>query len=553
MRALLSFRPLFARHAAAFLLTMSLSLVTLAAGILLLGISGWFLTAAFLATAAVTFNLFGPSAAVRGSSMLRVLSRYGEKLVGHDATLRVLADIREWLFRALLPQGSLLARGLRHGDLVSRLTADVDALDVVFIVAIGPLVTGLVTGGILSAVLFAWLPDAGLVYALAMTGAAIVMPLVLVASTRRIGAEIVQASSALRTTVLDGLEGHMDLRVFDAAGRARADLIEAASRLSAARARLAARAAAATFANHTLTGVALVGVLVPGLAALERGALGGPALAGLALAVIGSFEATAMVVRSVSRLGAASAAAERLRDLAETTPAVVDAPAPLPLPDSADILFRNVTFGYGGGPSVLRGLDLAIGTGERVAIQGPSGGGKSTLLALLLRLADPRDGVVEISGTDIRTVAQADLHRHVALLEQNAPIFLGTIRDNLLIGRGDASDEDLWAALAQARLTDFVEALPLGLETELGEAGRTLSAGQARRLCLARTLLSPASILALDEPTSGLDRETERSFLQDMAQATAGRTVVLVTHADLPAGTVDRRYCLVDGCLQPEL
>ena len=132
-------------------------------------------------------------------------------------------------------------------------------------------------------------------------------------------------------------------------------------------------------------------------------------------------------------------------------------------------------------------------------------------------------------------------------MRQDTPVFLGTIRDNLAIGDADASEDQMHEALSSARLDEFVAALPDGLDTWLGESGRTLSAGQARRLCLARTLLSPAKILLLDEPTSGLDRETELAFLTDLRTATRARTLVLVTHAALPDGVVDRVMRLANG------
>ena len=198
---------------------------------------------------------------------------------------------------------------------------------------------------------------------------------------------------------------------------------------------------------------------------------------------------------------------------------------------------------------MLEDLSLRIDAGSRIALVGPSGSGKSTILALLLRLQDPSAGAVTIAGVDIRTVTQVAVHQRVALLAQDTPVFMDTIRNNLLIGHPNATDAALWRALAAARLADFVRAMPAGLDSFVGEAGRTLSAGQARRLCLARTLLSGAGIIILDEPTSGLDSETEEAFLTDLAEATAGRTVVIATHATLPAGAVDTIYRLENGRL----
>ncbi|MGQ2908810.1 MAG: ATP-binding cassette domain-containing protein [Aliihoeflea sp.] len=189
-----------------------------------------------------------------------------------------------------------------------------------------------------------------------------------------------------------------------------------------------------------------------------------------------------------------------------------------------------------GGEPVLRDFDLALDEGEMVALKGPSGSGKSTVLQLALRLYDPSAGTIRLGGVDLRTLRQDDLHRSIAFLDQSAPIFLDRIRNNLTIANETADDAALWEALDRARIGDFVRGLPRGLDTVLWEAGASLSAGQARRLCLARTLLSPARIVVLDEPTSGLDRENELTFLNDIPQALAGRTVLLATHAAIPDG-----------------
>jgi ATP-binding cassette subfamily C protein CydC len=549
MRALLSFHPLFRRHLAGFAIALGLSLATLLAGVALLGLSGWFLTAAFLTTAAMSFNLFGPSAAVRGLSMLRILSRYGEKLVGHDTTLRVLADIREWLFRRLGPGVHQASQSLRKGDAVSRLTADVDALDSVFIVAAGPLLTGVLTATAVTVLLSVMLPVAAILYAVVMATALFIVPVLLMRGTRRLGSRIIGLSTELRVAAFDIVDGHADLIAFGAADRMRARSDAIAADLSNTRSRLALASAAASAAISILGGLAVIGILMIGLVALQHALISGPIFVGLLLASLGSFEATAAVTRQVAKFGSAIAAAERLRRLAETPPVVVDRLHPTPLAAGGDISIEALTFGYDPSRPVLRNLDLTVTAGSSVAIRGSSGAGKSTLAALLLRLADPISGTVRVAGTDIRDIAQSDLHARIALLEQNAPVFIGTIGDNLRIGCNGASDDDCLLILGKARLADFVRSLPAGLETPIGEAGHTLSAGQARRLCLARTLLSKAEILVLDEPTSGLDRKTELSFLNDLRDATAGRTVVLISHANLPPGIVDRILYLKDGRL----
>lgn len=548
MKSLLAFRSLFVTQARGFGLALVLSLVALAAGIALLGTSGWFITAAALTSAGLAFNLFAPSALVRGFSFIRILARYGERLSGHDATLRLLAELRGWLFARLFPRLPLADRSLRHGDLVSRLTADVDALDTAFLVAIGPVVAALLIGAALSGVLAWLLPAAALLYGVCFALAVLVVPTGLVLVSRRVGRDVVARAADARAAVLDGIEGHADLVVFGVLATAQTAFNDTAFRLSRARGRLASLAAIAGFAVQALAAMALVGSLWLGLGAFTAGSVDGPILAGLLLAISGSFEATSVIVRSVSKLTTAMAAAERLTAIADTRPAVLDSVAPLVLPNDTTITLTNVTFGYGG-PPVLAELELTVAPGEHVAIAGPSGIGKSSLLALLLRLADPQAGAITLGGASLAALAQADIHASMALLSQNSPLFHDTIRANLLIGRPDADDAALWSALSAAGIEPFVRALPAGLDTLIGEGGRTVSAGQARRLCLARVLLSPARILLLDEPTTGLDRHAEVAFFETLHEAARGRSVIVVTHAAIPEGTMDRVLTMRNGML----
>ncbi|HEV2516022.1 MAG TPA: thiol reductant ABC exporter subunit CydC [Devosia sp.] len=548
MKAILAFAPLLGRLKGPILLTVLLSLVTLFAGIGLLGLSGWFLTAAALSTLGSAFNIFAPSAGVRGLSFIRILSRYGEKLSGHDMTLRLLSDLRAWLFAKLFPLVPL-ARRYGRGDLVSRLLADVEALDTVFLVALGPISTAVLAGAAMTVVLAIFLPGAALLYGLLVFAAVLLVPIGLVLASRAAGAEVVAAGAALRQAVLDGIDGHQDLVLFGAIDQATNAAATASQQLSHARRRLGLRAALAAALVQLLAGGALIGTLLAGLAAREAGAIDGPLLAGLLLAVIASFEASAMLVRSATRLAGAAAAADRLQAIANTAPAVTEPAAPLPIPEGGELRFEAVRFGYDPQHPVLDGLSFAVRTGECLAIVGPSGAGKSTIAQLLLRLVDPDAGTVRLNGSDLRDAAGAELRQRIVLMTQDAPVFLDSIRANLSIGRADAGDDELWRVLDAVRLAQFVRGLPGQLDTLVGEAGRTLSAGQARRICLARTLLSRADVIVFDEPTSGLDAETEAAFLAELPELTRGRTAIVITHAVVPE-TFDRVLELRAGRLE---
>lgn len=548
MKALLAFRSLFLGQARGFTLALILSLVTLAAGIALLGTSGWFITAAALTTAGLAFNLFVPSSLVRGFSFIRILARYGERLSGHDATLRLLSGLRGWLFARLFPRLPLADRSLRHGDLVSRLTADVDALDTAFLVAIGPIAAALLIGAALTAVLAWLLPGAAWLYGFCYALAVLAVPTGLVLASRRAGNDGVRRAAEARAAVLDGIEGHADLTLFGVLGTAQAGFTATSQHLAAARERLSTLTAMAGFAVQALAALALAGALWLGLRAFSAGAVDGPVLAGLLLAIAGSFEATSTIVRSVGKLTTAMAAAERLTAIAEAPPAIVDPAMPAALPADTSIALADVTFSYGG-PPVLANLELAVAPGAHIAITGPSGIGKSSLLTLLLRLADPQLGHITLGNVPLANLRQADIHASMALLSQDSPLFNDTISANLLIARPDADDAAIWSALAAAGIADFVRALPRGLDTLVGEGGRTVSVGQARRLCLARVLLSPAKILLLDEPTAALDRPAEVAFFETLHHAARGRTVIVVTHAAIPEGTMDRVLTMRNGSL----
>ncbi|WP_312539223.1 thiol reductant ABC exporter subunit CydC [Achromobacter mucicolens] len=554
MKNLLLLLPLYARRKGGLLLALFCALATVAAGVGLLGVSGWFLTGAFLAGAGSVFNLFAPSALVRGLSFLRIVSRYADRVVGHAATLRLLADLRALVFSALIRLTPRQLARYRSGDLVARMTNDVDALDTVFLFVLAPLATAVVAGAVLTAVLGQWVPAAALVFALALLTACVIVPLWLLRAARKPGAAAQESAAGLRAATLDAVDGHADMVALHAQAETLAHferLCEASAQARRSQARVAVRG---QWFLQVAAGVAVMALLWFGLAAHEAGRIEAPVLAGLLLAVIGIFEVAGPIMRGASRMGSAMSAAARIREVTQCEPDMQDPAGPRPLPHSGALELDGVGFAYparaaGDGVRVLKDINLRIEPGERVAILGPSGAGKSTLLHLILRLEDPQAGQVRFGGCDARECAQADWHRRIVLLSQDSPLFLGTLRTNLLIGNPDADDGALWQALDAARLGDFVRGLPDGLDTWAGETGSQLSAGQARRLCLARALLAPAAVIVLDEPTAGLDGAAEAAFFADLEHAVRGRTVVLATHAALPEGAVHRCHVLRNGRL----
>lgn len=564
--------PLYRQRWTGLALALLLALITLAAGVSLLGVSAWFLTGAALVASWETFNLFAPSALVRGFSFIRIVSRYAERVVGHEVTLRLLADLRGTVFKRLLPLDAAQLAKYREGDLLARLTGDVDALDTVYLFAIAPVITGLLIGFILSCVIAAWLPAAALIVLLSLLLSTLLLPFYLARKARQPGEMVQEAVAAMRDSTLQTVVAHADLLALGVQEKARREFAAQCLQVALARRRQAFIASNGKAVVQILSGLSLVAMLYWGSDYFTQGEISGPIWAGLVLAVLGVFEVTGPIMRGASRLGSAAAAAERIAALSQMQTSIVDSPSACELPTRGDIVLREVRYAYPDesldkgrhkqdkvqyrlepsakkGREILKGINLRVQAGERVAIIGRSGAGKTSILNLMLRLADPSAGELSYGGVKLRDARIAQIHQRISLLAQDAPVFLGTIRSNLLIGDAKASDERLWQALDSARLRDFVRSLANGLDTWTGETGRTLSAGQARRLCLARALLSPAQVLLLDEPTQGLDREAEQAFLEDLLVATQGRTVIMVTHAALPVDAVERVYRLEAGQL----
>lgn len=547
-------RSVFRRHRGIALLTIALLTLTLLAGTGLLALAGHFLTAAALAgSAAVGFNFFGPSAGIRALTFVRILSRYGEKLFGHDATLRIARDLRSWFFRSALPLAPLGLGRYRVGDLLARLVADIETVDGLLVRAVGPSLALAVLSLLGTAIAASVLPAVGALLALALLLMALAIPLAAMAGARAAERERADARASLRYGVQEALEGATDLQALQATSRWIERIDQQAQALAGSERRRKRRLALGHGLHAVIAALALPAVLWLLLQAVYRQQLGAPAAGGLLFLSVALFEAMAGVGLAWQSLQAALASARRLREVAAQPPLVNDSNHPVAVPAHGELRFEQVSFQWPGDHSqqrrVLDGMDLTLAPGQRIAIHGDSGTGKSSALALALRLCDPDAGRLSFAGIDLRDFSQADWHARIAWLPQEAPVFAGRVRDNLRMGAPDADDARLWGALAQVRLEQRFRDSADGLDTWIGESGATLSAGQSRRLALARALLREAPILLLDEPTEGLDEDTAHALLLDLAAACGERSVLMISHDTLPPGVVHQRYRLRDGHL----
>jgi ATP-binding cassette, subfamily C, bacterial CydC len=470
--------------------------------------------------------------AVRFFGLARPIARYCERLVSHDAALRALATIRARFYERIEPLAPAQLREYRSGELLARMVGDVDALQSLYVRGLGPPIVALLVGATSVVVAAAVLPAAGAILAVGLIVAGLVVPLAGSALSRAASRRKAGVSGRLTAELVEVLRGAPELVAY---GREEETLrrVRAADQELARLSRRDALAAGLADALSILVvGATVAGVLAVGVAAHETAALDRVLVATLALLALASFDAVAPLPVAARELFGSLAAGRRVLEVTDRAAEIRDPAVPAPAPSRSDVVsLEDVTARYGADEEpALSGIELRLDPGRRIALVGPSGAGKTTVVNLLLRFLDPTEGRITIAGRDAREYRQEDIRALFALAGQDAHLFNSTIRANLAIGRPGAGDEELWDALRRARLADWAVSLPDGLDTLVGEEGTQLSDGQRQRLTLARALLSKAPVLILDEPTAHLDPETAQALMDDVFTAADERTVLLITH-----------------------
>ncbi|MGW7284259.1 thiol reductant ABC exporter subunit CydD [Streptomyces sp. NPDC054847] len=510
-------------------LALLLGSLALGSAVGLMAVSGWLISRA--SEQPPVLHLMVAVTATRAFGIGRAVFRYAERLVSHDAVLRMLAEMRVAVYRRLeriAPAG--LGR-TRRGDLLSRLVADVDALQDYWLRWLLPAGTAVVVG-VGSVGFTAWLlPEAGLVLAVGLLVAGVGVPLISGTIARRAEQQLAPARGLLATRVVDLLRGTAELTVAGALPR----------RLSAARdadralTRIAARQSAATALGGGLSALVcsltVVGAALVGVQAVAAGRLDGTSLAVVVLTPLAAFEAVSVLPLAVQYRRRVARSAERVYEVIDTPVPVREPAEPAAPPATAFPLeLRGIGARYAGRRrDALSGFDLTLTPGKRVAVVGVSGSGKTTLAQVLLRFLDAGSGTYTLGGVPAAEMEGDAVRRFVGLCAQDAHLFDSSVRENLRLARPDATEEELRRALDDARLLEWVDALPDGLDTLVGEHGARLSGGQRQRLALARALLAAFPVLVLDEPAEHLDLATADALTADLLAATE-------RHATRPGG-----------------
>lgn len=539
---------LYRGHVGLILLSTLVAAVATLANVALMATSGWFITAmAAAGLAGVSMNYFTPAAIIRALAIIRTGGRYVDRVVGHEATLRLVAATRAHLFAALIPLAPAALDDLRNGDLLARLKADIDRLELTFLKLISPTAVALVTLGLVALVLA--LEDGTLALAvLSILGlVGLVAPAVVAALSSAPGRELTLLTADLRRKVVDDLSGLTPLIATGAFRRHRDQLVAGMEALIKVERRLARRAAIGQVLGRLSGDMALVAALIIGLPLVQSGAMTGPGFAMAALLSLSAAEAFMGLPAAFLGVSSTLASARRVFAILDRPPLVVEPETPTPLPAGRDLRLTGVTLSYDGSSLALDGITLDIAAGRHVALIGGSGAGKSSIASLLVRARDSDAGEIRLGGLPLSDLALDDLRRTILLVPQKPHLFTTTLGANLRLARPSASAEEVAAAIELAGLSGFVGRLPGGLDTPVGVAGTTLSGGEARRVAIARAILADPDILILDEPGEGLDPETESDVLDRLLDRMAGRTVILITHARAALDRMDEIITLDRG------
>ena len=484
--------------------------------------------------------------ALAALAVLRGVLHYAEQSCNHYIAFRLLAHVRDLVFGKLRELAPARLAGSDRGDLVSTLTADVELLEVFFAHTVSPVCIAAVMSGIMVAFLGRYDLRLGMVALVGYLVVGLALPLLASRASGGLGRELRDRAGGLSGLVLDGLRGLAELLQFDAGERYLERLGEDSLALSGLQRRMSglggmgsAVAGACIIPLLSLAELALAAHLV------VSGSLDGASAAVCVVAFLGSFGPVVALARLGTGLQATLAAGSRVLDLLDEEPQVEE------VTDGAQVGFdgaelRGVSFSYEG-ERVLSDVSLELPRGSVVGVVGKSGSGKSTLCRLLMRFWDPDRGSILVSGERIDSLDTGCLRSLEALVEQDTQLFHDSIRDNLLIARPDATQEELEEACRAASVHDFVTSLPQGYDSMVGELGDTLSGGERQRLGLARAFLHDAPLLILDEPTSSLDSLNEGTILRSLDRQRGKRTVLLVSHRASTMSLADASFSMDDG------
>lgn len=548
MKILLPFLALYRRHWFLITLGIILAIVTLLASIGLLTLSGWFLAGTAIAgfPGLYYFNYMLPAAGVRGAAIFRTAGRYGERLVSHDATFKVLAHLRVFAFSKVLPLSPGGISRFRQGELLNRLVADVETLDHLYLRVLSPIITAFFVTFVLIFGLSYLDPRLAWTLGGIMLFLLFTMPFIFYRAGKPIGRELTELRGSYRTILTSALQGQAELTLFSATERFRQNLLNIEKKWQVRQQQQAALTGLSQAIILFASGI--TATLLLWMAAEHVGAdtKPGALIALFVFCALAAFEALGPVAVAFQHMGQVIASATRVSQLMTAKPEVTFPSESPSIATLEKLTVDNISFTYPEQPfAVLHNVSLTLNKGQHLALLGKTGCGKSTLLQLLTRAWDVDSGSIYLNDTPINEFSEKSLRNMMSVVPQRVHVFSDTLRNNLLLANEQASDVELNEVLQQVGLGNLLEN-ELKLNAWMGEGGRQLSGGEQRRLGIARALLHNTPLILMDEPTEGLDAQTEQQILALLKEKCADKTLIVITHRMQGLEEMDN-ICVMDN------
>jgi len=518
-----------------------LSLVTIISNVGLMALSGWFIASMAIAgLTGASINYFSPAAGIRAFAIARTGSRYAERLVTHEATFRLLAELRHWFYLHLEPLAPAVLQQYHSGDLLSRIRADIDALENVYLRIVAPVIVALIASVFFIAFLSHFDTALALVELILLLIAGVFMPLLVNRLSQKSGENIVLLSTELRTQVVDSVQGLGELLIYGAAEQQAQKIDQLSQALLTQQAKMARYNGLSQAVLSLCANLALLFIVFIAIPLVTTAGLSPASIPMLALFTLASFEAVLALPLAFQTLPETLATARRIFAIVDAKPAITEPSNASPQPSHSDIEFNHVSFQYDNNSAkVLDNISFKLTTGKRLGIVGASGIGKSSIINLLLRFWAQNKGAIRFGGHPIEAYKSDDIRQYFSVVTQQNHFFNSTIKRNLLLAKRDASDTELETVCRVAQIHDFIQSLEEGYDTWVGEAGFKLSGGQLKRLTIARALLKDAPVLILDEPGEGLDSKTEKAVLDAVFEYKKDSSILLITHRKVGLDRMD--------------
>ena len=528
-------------------LSILLGTATITANIGLMGTSAYLIaraaehpSIAYLQVAIVGVRFFG---------LTRGLFRYLERLVSHALNFKLLADLRVWVFQHLEPlaPGGLVDR--MGGDLLETMMEDVEILENFYIRAVSPPLVALLVLGGASLFIGQFSAMIGLILFAGLTISGIVMPAGAYLLTRSTGRKMVLLKAEINSSLIEDLQGIEDLLVYGHGEEVINHIDALSNKLGRLQTYQAIASGLSGGINLFVTHLTLWTALYFSIALVRLGKLDGVMMAVIALIILASFEATTPMALVAQNMENSLTAAQRILEIAQKTPPVTDSiQVTQEIGGPFHLDMRELWFRYDQqGDWVLKDIYLDLEAGKKVALVGPSGAGKTSLVQLMLRFYPFERGKILLNGINIERIRQETVREHISMVAQSVYIFNQSIRNNLKLANPQSSDDEMLAVIHQVGMDEWLTRQPDGLDTLLGEQGAFMSGGERQRLSLARALLQNADLIIFDEPTANLDAVNSKEVLHSLLNPTEGKSVLWITHHLVGLEALDEILVMENG------